>query len=111
MKYSELPKGTIIEIAYEDGKWVQFELTSDTSNPDWDTNYISHDAIDELDEIHGRENIRIISVPYEVTLKLAQWLDNVYTKTGSPESLIIEAAQEIKKTKDDAHISDRPKKG
>jgi hypothetical protein len=62
------------------------------------------------DSLDDRDDIKIISVPYEVTLKLATWLDNVYTKNGDPESLIIEAAVEAKKTKDDAYISDRPKK-
>lgn len=105
IKLSEFPEGTVVEIEYADGEKIQFELTSNTENPDWDKNYITLDAADEI------ENFKIISVPYEVTLKLAEWLDNVFTKMGVPESLIIEAAQEAKKTKDDAHISDRPKKG
>lgn len=103
MKMSELPLGAVVRIddaeLYKKTKtwgWV----STDNSEPD-----ISLEAMDL------RDDVTIISVPYEVTLKLAEWLDNVYTKNGNPESLVIEAAQEAAKTEHDAHISDRPKKG
>lgn len=88
MKISELPAGSIIEI---DGD--RFELDSN-----------------KRDDFDYRSDVKIISVPYAVTLMLATWLDNVYTKTGTPESLIIEACQESAKTKHDAHIAATPKR-
>jgi hypothetical protein len=45
-----------------------------------------------LEDMDIRTDVKIVSVPYEVTLKLAEWLDNVYTKSGNPESLVLEAA-------------------
>lgn len=107
MKISELPKGTVVEVTYADGETAQYELSSSKdNNPNYDTDYISRDAIDTIDE----RRIKIISVPYEVTLMLATWLDNVYTKSGTPESLIVEAAEEAAKTKHDTHIAAQPKK-
>jgi len=104
MKISELPEGTIFEVTQPNGEKIQYELTGDKTHPDWDNDYISRSDVD------NRDDIRVVSVPYEVTLKLAEWLDNVYTKTGMPENLIVEAAIDAAKTKHDSHISDRPKK-
>jgi hypothetical protein len=106
MKLYDLPEGTILEITYAEGETAQYELTANRENPNYDTDYISREALDTVDDRH----VRIVSVPYEVTLKLAEWLDNVYTKTGKPENLIIEAAAEAKKTKHDSYILDRPEK-
>lgn len=100
MKISELPKGTVIELSNGE----RYEMSADWKNvPPSDS--ISRDALDD------RDDVKIISLPYEVTLKLATWLDNVYTKTGDPESLIIEAVIDCRADKDTPYISDRPKKG
>ena len=100
MYISELPEGSVIEI---NGKRV--ELTESLRFSDGDDVMTKNQA-----SAYQDQDIKIISVPYEVALKLAEWLDNVYTKKGQPESLIIEAAEDAKKTKHDTHISNLPKK-
>jgi hypothetical protein len=98
IKASELPKGTIIELPNGN----QFELTSDWKDRD------PHDVMSK-DFTENVTDFKIISMPYEVIYQLATWLDNVYTKTGTPETLIIEAAIEAKKDKNSPHIGNAPR--
>lgn len=105
IKPSELPEGTIIEIQDLYGRRERYEKSFFWNSLNPSAQVMSFADVDALGQV------RIVSVPFEVTLTLATWLDNVFTKHGKPESLIVEAGQESKKTKDDAHISDRPHKG
>lgn len=94
MKLSEMPEGTVIEIEYEEGEKVQFELTSNKENPEWDTNYISRDSSDQL------QNFKIISVPYALALKLAEMVSELtHLKDISPEFIIEHASRNLKKEK------------
>jgi hypothetical protein len=101
MKTSELPKGSVVELG--DGQQYEKYVT------DWIGLYEEAEDPILLEDMDIRTDVKIVSVPYEVTLKLAEWLDTVYTKSGKPESLVIEAAYSAAKNKHDSHISDRPK--
>lgn len=103
MKFSELPTGTVVSI--KNGEPYEKYITDWVGMSEWADEPIL------LEDMDIRSDVKIISVPYSVVMKLAEWLDNVYTKSGNPESLILEAANEAAKTKDDAHISDRPEGG
>lgn len=87
MKLSELPEGAVVEL----GNGERYERSLH--------GYESLDLADlmTVNDMDDRDDVKIISVPYAVTLKLAQWLDDSYTKTFNPESLIIEAAEVVAK--------------
>jgi hypothetical protein len=103
MKMSELPKGTLVEVSYSEKLTIRYEKVENWESLAFPGDFITVEDMDNL-----FPNAKIISLPYEVTLKLATWLDDVYTKTGDPESLIIEAAQVGSKYV--AHIAEQPKK-
>lgn len=105
MKMSELPYGTVVEVTKGVLPEERYEKASHWNSLLHSANFFT------LEDLDRRDDVKIISVPYEVTLQLATWLDNVYTKTGNPESLVIEAAKDAQADKHTAHISDRPKKG
>jgi hypothetical protein len=105
MKMSELPAGTIVEIAY--GK--EYAERYERKNSAWKS--IERDmATIELDAMDEREDVQIVALPVEVAYKLAEWLDNVYTKHGNPDSLVLEAIKESQKDKHDSYIAAYPEK-
>ena len=103
MYISELPEGSVISI-----NGTEFELTKDWRFSDSDDVMTKEQA-----SAYQDQDVKIISVPYEVTLKLAKWLEGSYrprVNRVTPESLIIKAAEEVAEDKRDAHISNLPKK-
>lgn len=102
VKYSELPEGTVIEITNND-RGARYEKTE----TNWQSLGYSGDKF-SFEDLDLRDDVLVISVPYAVTLQLAEWLDNIYVKSGSFESLVVEAALETKKDMTHPHISGRP---
>lgn len=102
MKNSELPKGTIVSIGGE----VKANQRYEKINTCWVC--IDPGNVITFAEMDLRDDVKIVALPIEVVDHLAMWLDNVYAKTGNPDSLVVEAIRESQKTKHDAHISDRP---
>jgi hypothetical protein len=102
VKLSEMPDGTIVEVYGE-----RFERQGLT----WNSlaNNGSFYTLRSMDMRQDIGDVSLIAVSYGVAYQLATWLDNVYTKQGVPESLIVEAGEEAKKTKDDPHIGAAPK--
>lgn len=94
MKMSDMPFGTVVEVMSGTDAEERFERLS-ISQAIWkglDSDYFI--TVEDMDE---RDDVKIISLPYAVTLKLATWLDESYVKKFNPESLILEAAEVVAK--------------
>lgn len=87
VKLSEMPDGTVVEIYGE-----RYEKDGlNWKSIDGGGSFYTLGALDTR-----QRDAKILSVSYELTLKIAEWLDEAYPNRigrGTPESIIIEAAK------------------